>query len=222
MIQPPKVIIIYSDRRKLLTEISSGSRNHQNPRITNAASTTTIINRDPIFWSLFNQVMKTLEWIPKRRSRALGLMEGRRHSLHEINHLTNIPLRTLYSLRKRNNPLSKQRSGRPPKLSLRHKRQIVFHITRNHESRRLSAMSIIQDLQLDIGITQLKCTLSNLGYHHRIARHRPFLKKLDRKRCLQFAKCHSHFTIDDWKAFIWTDEMSVKVGMQRSSRDWVW
>ena len=108
--------------------------------------------------------MKTLEWTPKCRSQALGLMEGHRHSLHEINHLISIPLRTLYSLRKCNNPLSKQRSGRPPKLFLRHKCQIVFHITRNHESRRLSAMSIIQDLQLDIGITQLKCTISNLIY----------------------------------------------------------
>jgi hypothetical protein len=29
--------------------------------------------------------------------------------------------------------------------------------------------------------------------------------------------------ISDWKAFIWTDEMSVKVGMERSTRAyWVW
>jgi transposase len=166
--------------------------------------------------------MKTVEWTPKKRSRALGLMEGRRHSMSEISQMTNIPERTLYSLRKRNNPLNKVRSGRPPKLSPRHKCQIIFHITRNHESHRLSVMTIIQDLQLDIGIRQLKCTLTDLGYHHRIARHRPFLKKLDRKRRLQFAKRHAHFTVEDWKAFIWTDEMSVKVGMQRSTRDWVW
>jgi len=105
------------------------------------------------------------------------------------------------SLRKRNNPLNKVRSGRPPKLSPRHKRQIVFHITRNHESR-LSTISIIQDLRLDIGITQLKHALKDLGYNHRIARHRPFLKKLDRKRHLQFARRHAHFTAEDWKAFI--------------------
>src|SRR5579859_896102 len=103
--------------------------------------------------------MKTVEWTPKRRSRALGLVEGRQHSLSEISQITNIPNRTLYSLRKRNTPLNKVRSGRPSKLSPRHKCQIVFHITRNHESRRLSTMSIIQDLQLDIGITQLKHTL---------------------------------------------------------------
>ena len=165
--------------------------------------------------------MKTLEWTPKRRSRALGLIQGVRHSLSEISNITNIPLGTVGDLKKRNTPLNKVRSGRPPKLSARDKRQIVFHITRNHESRRLSVMTIIQDLQLDIGITQLKCTIQDLGYNHRIARRRPFLKKLDRKRRLQFAKRHAYITVEDWKAFIWTDEMSVKVGMQRSSRDWV-
>jgi hypothetical protein len=38
----------YSDRRKVLAEISAGSRNHQKPRITNAVTTTTNLNRDPI------------------------------------------------------------------------------------------------------------------------------------------------------------------------------
>jgi len=166
--------------------------------------------------------MKTPHWTPKWRSRALGLIEGGRHSLSEITTITNIPKGTLKQLKKRNTPLNKVRSGRPPKLSPRHKCQIVFHITRNHESRRLSVMSIIQDLQLDTSITWLKCTLKDLGYNHRIARRWPFLNKLNRKRHLRFAKRHAHFTVEDWKAFIWTDELSVKVGMQRSSRDWIW
>jgi transposase len=166
--------------------------------------------------------MKTVEWTPKRRSRAFGLIQGARHTLSEISQITNIPLGTLGDLKKRNSPLSKVRSGRPVKLSDRHKRQIVFHITKNHKSRRLSAISIIHDLQLDVHPDTLKRTLKSLGYNHRIARRRPFLKKLDRKRRLQFARRHAHFTVDDWKAFIWTDEMSVKVGMERSTKDWIW
>ena len=82
-------------------------------------------------------------------------MEGARHTLCEIITITNIPKGTLKQLKKRNTPLNKVRFGRPPKLSERHKCQIIFHITRNHQSRRLSIMSIIPDLQLDIGITQL-------------------------------------------------------------------
>jgi hypothetical protein len=75
-------------------------------------------------------------------------------------------------------------------------------------------MTIIQDLQLDIGITQLEHNLNGLGYNHWIARRRPFLKKLDRKHRLQFTRRHAHFTVEDWKAFMWADKMSVKVGIQ--------
>jgi len=107
--------------------------------------------------------MKTLEWTPRGRSRVLGLIQGGRHSRSEISQITNIPKGTIGNLKKRNTPLNKVRSGHPPKLSIRDKRQIVFHITRNHESRRLSVMSIIQDRQLDTSITRLKCALKDLS-----------------------------------------------------------
>jgi transposase len=146
--------------------------------------------------------MRTVEWTPKQRSRAFGFIQGERHSLSEISQITNIPKGTLGNLKKCNTPLNKVRTGRPLKLSDRHKRQIVFHITRNHQSRRLSASAIIRDLQLDVHPNTLKHHLKDLGYNHRIARRRPFLKKLDRKRRLQFAKRHVHLTVEDWKAYI--------------------
>src|SRR5579859_7666294 len=166
--------------------------------------------------------MKNREWTPKCRSRALGLIEGRRHSLREISHITNIPLGTLGDLKKRGTPITKPRSSRPPKLSECTKRQIEYHIHRNHSTRRLSAIQIIRDLQLKVSETTLKFALRDIGYTHCIARQRPFLKKYDRKRRLQFAKNHAHLTVDDWKAYIFTDEMSVKVGMERCTQDWVW
>jgi hypothetical protein len=165
--------------------------------------------------------MKTIEWTPKRRSRAFGLIQGARHTLFEISRITNIPLGTLGDLKKRNSPLSKVRSERAVKLSDRHKHQIVFHITKNYKSCRLSAISIIPDLQLDVHSDTLKQTLKSLGYNHHITRQYPFLKKLDQKRRLQFARKHAHFTMDDWKAFIWIDEMSIKVGMEQSTKDWI-
>ena len=39
---------------------------------------------------------------------------------------------------------------------------------------------------------------------------------------LQFAKCHAHLTVEDWKAIIRRDEMVVKVGMKRSTTDSAW
>ena len=160
-----------------------------------------------------------MQWTPKWRSRALGLIQGERHSLSEITKITNIPKQTLGDLKQYNTPISKPRSGCPAKLSERHKRQIVFHITRNYQSHHLSVCFIIEDLQLQVHLNTLKQTLKSLGYNHQIARRRPFLKKLNRKRRLQFARRHAHLTVDDWKAYIWSDEMSIKIGMKRATQD---
>ena len=98
--------------------------------------------------------METHEWTPKRRSIALGLIQGSQHSLSEISHIADIPKDTFGNLKKHNTPLNKVRSDHSSKLSVYNKCQIVIHITRNHESRCLSVMLIIQDLQLDISITR--------------------------------------------------------------------
>src|SRR5579859_1884234 len=146
-----------------------------------ASPTTTRINRASISWQLIEDIMKTHEWTPKRRSRALGLLQGGRHAFSEITQITNILKGTLGNLKKCDTPLNKSRSDHLPRLSDCDKCQIVLHITKNHKSRRLSVQSIIQDLQLDIDTTQLKCTLKNLGYHHQIARHCVFLKNINHK-----------------------------------------
>jgi hypothetical protein len=64
----------------------------------------------------------------------LGLALGDRYSLSEISQITNIPKGTISDIKKRKSPLNKPRSGRSSKLSERHKRQIVFHITKNQIS----------------------------------------------------------------------------------------
>ena len=53
-------------------------------KITNPATITININRALIPLYLINHITKTLGWTPKLKSRALGLIQGRRHSLSEI------------------------------------------------------------------------------------------------------------------------------------------
>ena len=138
----------------------------------------------------------------KRRSQAFGLIQGKRYSLSEITKITNVSKGTLGNLKKHDTPLNKIWTGHSLKLSEHHKCQMVFHIICNHESCRLSISSIIRDIQLDVHLTTLKQTLKDLGYNHWMAWCWPFLKKLDRKWCLQFAKRHAHLTMEDWKAYI--------------------
>ena len=64
--------------------------------------------------------------------------------------------------------------------------------------------------------------LNEAGYKRRIARRCVFLNKRDRERRLKFANEHLHWTAEDWKRVLFSDEMSVKLFMERNSRDRVW
>lgn len=64
--------------------------------------------------------------------------------------------------------------------------------------------------------------LNELGYHRRVARRRCLLKEIDYKRRLAFARAHRHWTEEDWDRVIFTDEMSIKIAMERLSVLWVW
>ena len=169
-----------------------------------------------------NTYFTMVQWTPKKQSRVLGLIQGDRHSLSKITKITNIPKQTLEDRKKCNTPWSKPQLSCPSKLSDHHKCRIIFHITRNYQSLRLSALSIIRDLQLQAHLNILIQTLKSLSYNYRIFQHWPFFKKLDYKRRLQFAKRYAHLSVDDWKVSIWTDEMSVKIGMEWTTQDWIW
>ena len=114
--------------------------------------------------------MKTCEWTPKQRSRALELIKGGRHSLSEISQITNIPKDTLGDLKKRDTPLSKARTECPHKLLEHAKRAIERLIRQSYKTRCLSAKSIIYDLQLKVCESIVKLALKDLGYRYCIAR----------------------------------------------------
>jgi hypothetical protein len=77
-------------------------------------------------------------------------------------------------------------------------------------------------LDLDVSERTLIYMLKELGYTRGVARRRPLLKQLDMKRRLKFARAHKHWTVEDWRRVIFTDEMSIKVGQEQTSRVFVW
>lgn len=166
--------------------------------------------------------MKTREWSPESRNRSLGLITGKRHSLSEITNITGMPKGTLGDLKKRGVAKSQPRSGRPVKLTERDKRHIEIYIRTNFKTRRTRLDHLIRDLELGTSENTVRKALRELRYDHKVARRRPFLKNNDRKRRLQYAKRHRNWTVEDWARVIFTDEMAVKIGMERHSRDMVW
>ena len=166
--------------------------------------------------------MQRHEWSPTSRGKALGLCADGRNSLQDITNIINIPKSTIRSIKTRGTGISKPRSGRPKKLSPRHIRQIIRYICTNKSTRRVTLTQLKRIFQLNIHENTIRNALQHAGYHHRVARRRPYLNKRDRKRRLKFAKEHKDWTVEDWATVLFSDEMAIKLFMERHVRDYVW
>jgi hypothetical protein len=60
-----------------------------------------------------------------------------------------------------------------------------------------------------------------LGFGNRIAPTKPYLHAQHKAKRLKFAKAHVHWSGDDWKKVIWTDESSFEFG-KNSRQIQVW
>ena len=166
--------------------------------------------------------IKRHDWTPKKRSRVLALVEGRRHTIREISDIVGIPKSTVGDIKTRNTATTKFKSGRPRKLTAHAKRRIERYIKKSKTTRRQDCKTIIKELQLNVCPMTVMNALLELGYTRSAARRRPLLKVLDMKRRLKFARAHKSWTVEDWYRVIFTDEMSIKVGQERTSRVFVW
>jgi transposase len=67
----------------------------------------------------------------------------------------------------------------------------------------------------------IRTYIRKLGFRKRIARQKPNLTIAHKAKRLAFAKEHRHWTENDRKNVIWTDESSFELGkMSRQSRVW--
>jgi hypothetical protein len=165
---------------------------------------------------------KKHDWSPKKRSRVLGLIDGGRHTIREISDIVGIPKSTVGDIKTRNIATTKFKCGRPKKLTVHAKRRIERYIKKSRATRRQDCNTIIEELRLNVCATTLMNALLELGYTRSAARRRPLLKELDMKRRLRFARAHKDWTVEDWNRVIFTDEMAIKVGQERTSRVFVW
>jgi transposase len=162
------------------------------------------------------------DWTPRKRSQVLALARLGSLSIRKISQELSVPKSTVYDIATRGTPDNELRSGRPGILSARDLRRIDRYIKRDKDSRRQPPELVIKGLGLRCSVMTLKRAIKTLGYTRSVARKRPLLKKLDYKRRLTFAKAHKHWTVEDWKRVIFTDEASFKIGMDRLNVTYVW
>jgi len=166
--------------------------------------------------------VKTHEWSPKKRQSVLSLLDSGVVSIAEIIAQTGVPKATIYDIKKRGTPFTKGRIGRSRVLSATDKRRLRRYITKSHKSRRASPKTIIDALGFKCSEKTLIKAIHELGFHRRIARRRPALSNIQKKKCLAYVRLVGHMGLDYWKTVIFTDEMSIKINQARRTQDWIW
>lgn len=129
----------------------------------------------------------------------------------ELQVKANTAQKIFYKWQERGTCENAPRCGGPKKLNERDLGHIRRHLRHDREQRRQPLGEIILDLNLPCSERTLERTIVNdLGMGHRIERKTPWLSKVQKEKRLAFAKMFIHWTLDDWRRVIFTDEMGMQ------------
>src|SRR4051812_35776287 len=95
-------------------------------------------------------MVKTHEWSPTSRGKALGLGASGKIPFQEITNITGIPKSTAHDINVRGTGINKPRSGRPRKLSSRDIRHIIQYIRTDKFTRRITLNGLKKKLSLNV------------------------------------------------------------------------
>lgn len=116
----------------------------------------------------------------------------------------------------------KSKAGRPAKLSAADKRYCVHAIaTGKVETATAVARNLKSDLNVAVAPKTVRRALQEAGLGAVEKVSKPLLSKANIKKRLMFAKRHKHWTLDDWRRVIWSDESKVN-RLCSDGRQWCW
>ena len=159
---------------------------------------------------------------PASQNHILSLLDAG-HTASHIAASTGYGIATVSRLRSKHRPhLSKSLGGRPSKLSpvnIRHAQRLissgkvdtavdVAKALRNVTNQSLSAQTVRNSLKL-------------AGMKAVVKKKKPFLSKRHRKARMDFALAHQHWTVEDWKKVVWSDETKIN-RLGSDGRKWMW
>ncbi|KAL0147114.1 hypothetical protein M9458_057638 [Cirrhinus mrigala] len=129
----------------------------------------------------------------------------------EISSLLNIPQSTVSCIirtwKRLGMTATQPRRGRPRKLTERGQRMLRRIVRRG---RQLSAKSIATDLKISCGLQISSRTvhreLHGMSFHGRAAASKLYITKCNAKRRMQWCKARCHWTLEQWRCVLWSDE----------------
>ncbi len=104
------------------------------------------------------------------------------------------------------------RSGRPPKQNPENVVKVTTKVCKDRYGREKSAADIAGELStegIDISASTVLRILKKAGYKKTKPTRKPGLTKKMKEERLKWCKEHEHWTLEDWKRVIWSDETSV-------------
>ena len=150
-----------------------------------------------------------------------GMIIGGRllgHSLSEISSKFLIPKSTVSDVITRYNKgqiSSKTRSGRPKKTTPQNDRAIGRLATKDQANRRIPLPGLTTEInttyQLDLSSRTVQRRLKESGIVHRKAKPCPVTTPKIRTVRLPWASQHSHWTLEQWKVLLFSDECRVSL-----------
>ncbi|KAL7279386.1 hypothetical protein ACG7TL_007227 [Trametes sanguinea] len=144
-------------------------------------------------------------------------------SLCQIIQMLGISLGTAHYYRTVFHPnLPKSRGGRPRKLKSADA-QYLKHLMRTHNVKTARKLNQLIDKTFSVSISTqtVRRELKRQGMKAVVKQKGLALTAAEKHARLEFAKEHEHWTVDDWKHVIFSDETVIyRIG--NNSRQWVW
>ena len=112
--------------------------------------------------------------------------------------------------------------GHPSKLTSYDKRAIIHHVLSGKASNAVQATKFINSIIPTTVCTQtVRNTLKTANLKAVTKKKKLLLSPAHRKKRLAFALKHQHWTVEDWKRVIWSDETKIN-RMGSDGQEYVW
>jgi hypothetical protein len=110
------------------------------------------------------------------------------------------------------------RSGRPLKQTTTTRNEVITKVRNDRYDREKACADIAGELSLqgiDISSTTIWRILKTAGFQKTKPTRKPGLTKKMRAERLKWCLDHQHWTLEDWKNVIWSDETSIVLNHRR-------